>query len=65
MKMKKIYTNSLISLLAVFTIVNNDLIAKEIDESAEIVHVANFQYMPDRVESTSRSLMDTLIHGYD
>jgi len=65
MKMKKIYTNSLISLLAVFTIVNNDLIAKEIDESAEIVHVANFQYTPNTSQVVSRTLMDTLIHGYD
>ena len=63
--MKKIYTNSLISLLAVFTIVNNDLIAKEIDESAEIVHVANFQYTPHTSQVVSRTLMDTLIHGYD
>jgi len=65
MKMKKIYTNSLISLLAVFTIVHNNLIAKEIDESAEIVHVANFQYTPNTSQVVSRTLMDTLIHGYD
>ena len=65
MKMKKIYTNSLISLLAFFTIVNNDLIAKEIDESAEIVHVANFQYTPNTSQVVSRTLMDTLIHGYE
>ena len=63
--MKKIYTNSLISLLAVFTMLNNDLFAKDVGESAEITPIANFQYTPDRAESTSRSLMDTLIHGYD
>ena len=65
MKMKKIYTNSLISLLAVFTMLNNDLFAKDVGESAEITPIANFQYTPDRAESISRSLMDTLIHGYD
>jgi len=65
MKMKKIYTNSLISLLAVFTFLNNDLKATDVVESAEIVQVANFQYNPSRSESSSRTLMDTLIHGYD
>ena len=65
MKMKKIYTNSLLSLLAVFTIAHNNLFAKDIGETAEITPIANFQYTPDRAESTSRSLMDTLSHGDD
>lgn len=62
MKMKKIYTNSLISLLAVFTMLNNDLIAKDQGDSAEITPMANFQYNPIRSASSSRSLMDTLSH---
>ena len=53
--MKKIYTNSLISLLVVFMMLNNDLIAKDAAESAEIVPVANFQYNPSRAESGSRT----------
>ena len=41
---------------------NNDLIAKDQGDSAEITPMANFQYNPIRSASSSRSLMDTLSH---